>query len=240
MINMYKPKNIMIVEDEVLTQRYLKDIVTKNGMDVVGCFNNGTDTNAALKHTKCDIILVDINIKGSMDGLRLARRILESHTVCIIFITAYGDSETLEEALELSPYGFIVKPFTPEDIEVAISIAYKRFLLYETTRVEDKSEVVDIIILSTNLTYSMVHTSLLDNGKEISLTMKQTKFIALLARNLNHVVSNEAIIAEVWGDKIVKETSLRTLIYNIRKLVPSLNLISYSKVGYMIKSHIVK
>lgn len=234
---MVNPKNIMIVEDEVITQRYLKDILHKNNMDIVGCFDNGKDALDALKHVQCDLMLLDINLKGDMDGLRVAKRALEAHHVCIVFITAYGDNDTLEEALELSSYGFVIKPFTPQEIEISMAIAYKRFLLNTETSKENSPHLEDNIYLGEALTYSTVHATLSFENKPVPLSIRQTKLVALLARNVNEVVPNEVIIAEVWGDKIVKSTSLRTLVYSIRKLVPELSIISHSKVGYMIKSH---
>ena len=231
------PKNIMIVEDEVITQRYLKDILAKYDVNITGCFDTGKDALDALERTSCDLILVDINLKGAMDGLRLSKHILDKYTTCIVFITAYSDNRTLEEALELSPYGFVVKPFSPNEIEVAIQIAYKRYLIYQ-----EKSKKVlaesdnNFIVINEYLKYSLVKTTLFEKDEAIHLSMRQTKLIGLLCQNINNVVPNEIIVEEVWGNKIVRNTSLRTLVYNIRKLVPSLSLISHSKLGYMIKS----
>lgn len=58
------PKNIVIVEDEVITQRYLQDILSQHQVHVSGCFDNALDTLEALKRIECDMILMDINIKA--------------------------------------------------------------------------------------------------------------------------------------------------------------------------------
>ncbi len=106
------PKNIVIVEDEVITQRHLQDILSQHQVNVSGCFDNAADTIEALDHIVCDMILMDINIKGPVDGIQLAKKILETQPLPIIFITAHNDDATLEELLELAPYGFISKPFS--------------------------------------------------------------------------------------------------------------------------------
>lgn len=237
---MLMPKNIMIVEDEVITQRYLKDILAKNNVAVSGCFDNGEDALDALESTSCELALVDINLKGAMDGLRLAKHMLDKYKICIVFITAYSDSRTLEEALELSPYGFVVKPFSPNEVEIAIQIAYKRFLMYQEKSLQRPITLDnDFLVITEQLKYSFTKLTLFESDEPVRLSMRQTKLIGLLCRNIDHIVSNEVIVLEVWGDKIVSNTSLRTLVYNIRQLVPGLSLITHSKLGYMIKSHVV-
>ena len=78
------PKKIVIVEDEVITQRFLQDIFAQYDTTVVGCFDNAADLLAHIKDLSCDMILMDINIKGPMDGIQLARKLLEKYTVPII------------------------------------------------------------------------------------------------------------------------------------------------------------
>ena len=233
------PKNVMIVEDEVVTQRFLKDVLAELGINVTGCVNSGEKILELLKTVQCDMILVDINIKGSLDGLRLAKRILDSYDVCIIFITAYSDKHTVDEATELSPYGFIVKPFTISEIEIAIKIGYKRFLMYQKHQKKHQTyQKTNDILINDDLCYSIETSTLFDNDEPIYLSKQQIKLIETLCMNLNNIVSNEIICIEVWGEKKIRNTSLRTLVYNIRKSVPSLPLVTYSKTGYMLKSNI--
>jgi len=99
----------------VITQRFLKDIFDQHETEVVGCFDNALDLLARIAELECDMMLMDINIKGAMDGIQLARKLLEKYTFPIVFITAHNDDETVEETLELSPFGFISKPFTSKD-----------------------------------------------------------------------------------------------------------------------------
>jgi len=236
---MSKPKSIMIVEDEVITQRYLKDILGTNGVTILGAYDSGEKALEALSKTSCDIVLLDINLKGAMDGLRLARYILDKYTTCIVFISAYCDKRTVEEAAELSPYGFIVKPFSPNDVEVAIASAYKRFLEDQKKPVKEPLKLEDrLIVIDKKFKYSFKDAVLFYNDETIDLSMRQNKLVGLLCRNMNSIVSNEAIVSEIWRDKNVSNTSLRTLVYNIRKLAPELPLKSHSKLGYMISSNI--
>ena len=132
------PAEIIIVEDEVITQRYLQTIFAQHNIEVTECFDNGLDTLEALKTISCNMILMDINIKGAMDGIQLSKKILLHYDIPIVFITAHNDDETIEEILELAPYGFITKPFSSKEVLVTIKIAYKRYLVEKEKRQLEK------------------------------------------------------------------------------------------------------
>ncbi|MDQ7085838.1 MAG: response regulator [Sulfurovum sp.] len=136
-----------MLEDELITQRTLQTICSDLGVEVSGCFDNALDTIVALKSIECDMLLLDIDIKGSMDGIQLARHILKERSIPIVFITSHNDDETVEELLELAPYGFVSKPFSPRAINVTMKIAYKRYLTHSSIfyTEEDKKER-DIIL----------------------------------------------------------------------------------------------
>jgi len=230
------PQNIVIVEDEVITQRYLQDILVNNHVNVSGCFDNALDTLEALKNINCDMILMDINIKGSMDGIQLSKKILEKYTFPIVFITAHNDDATLEELLELAPYGFISKPFSSKEILVTLKIAYKRYLIHsEVSKVKTSDEPTDIVI-NDYYTYSRNVSVLYYDGQAIKLNKKQGQLLEILSKNINHTVEYDTLISQLWEDDTVADSTLRTLVYSIRKLLPDLPIVSHSKVGYSLQS----
>ena len=230
------PQNIVIVEDEVITQRYLQEILVSNRVNVSGCFDNASDTLEALKNINCDMILMDINIKGATDGIQLSKKILEKYTFPIVFITAHNDDATLEELLELAPYGFISKPFSSKEVLVALKIAYKRYLIHmEVSKVKTSDETTDIII-NEYYTYSQNPSILYYDGQAIKLNKKQSQLLEILSDNLNHTVEYDTLISYLWAGETVADSTLRTLVYSIRKLLPDLPLVSHNKVGYSLQS----
>ena len=231
------PKNVVIVEDEVITQRYLKDIFEHLDIHVTACLDNGKDTIAALKKVKCDLIFMDINIKGSMDGIQLARHILKEKHVPIVFITAHNDDETVEELLELAPYGFIGKPFSSRDIMVTLKIAYKRYLTHvESMSKAKEEEYKNELVITTRYMYSREENILYDNGMPTKLNPKQQKILYILIKNINKTVSYDTLIFHLWGDANIAQSALRTLVYSLRKVLPDFPIISYSKMGYMLQT----
>jgi DNA-binding response OmpR family regulator len=230
------PQNVVIVEDEVITQRYLQDILSGNDVNVSGCFDNAADTLEGLKTIRCDMILMDINIKGSTDGIQLARKILETYTFPVVFITAHNDDATLEELLELAPYGFISKPFSSKEVITTLKIAYKRYLTHtEASQVKTSEEPTDIVI-NDYYTYSLKISALYYDGQIVKLNNKQNKLLEVLSKNINNTVAYEILISHLWDDDRIADSTLRTLVYSVRKLLPDLPIVSHSKVGYSLQS----
>ena len=232
------PKEILIVEDETITQRYLKNILEQYDMNNIDCVDNAKDALVQLKAKTYEMILMDINIKGSVDGIQLAREILNTHTLPIVFITAHNDTETFQEVLDLSPYGFISKPFSAKDVEVAVQLAYKRFLVYQTDNnkeVQIKESFSDVVISESYL-YSFKEHKLYHKEQFIKLNLKQNKLLEILSKNLNSIVTYDIIISEIWADEMISDSALRTLVYTIRKNLPDLPIISHSKLGYSLST----
>ena len=238
------PDRVMIVEDEMLAQRHLENVLKSLDVEVVGCFDNAADARAALTQGSCDMILMDINIKGSEDGIQLSRSILQQYSLPIVFISAYSDGETLEEVLDLSPYGFITKPFSAKDVEVAMGIAHKRFHADGTKRAIAEATAassptmaqVDAIQINDVYRFDMLTQTLYEDDRPVRLNKKQIKLIAVLAERCNQVVDYDTIIDEVWPDGVLASSSLRTLIYSVRQLLPDFPIESHSKIGYALKS----
>lgn len=230
------PQNIVIVEDEVITQRYLQDIFAQQNVHVTGCFSSAKETMANLKGLNCDMLLMDINIKGPVDGIQLAREILKTYSMPIVFITAHNDDETLEEILELAPYGFIAKPFSSKEVVVALQIAYKRYLIHtEVCYIKDKEDVRDIII-NERYSYSKSQSTLYNEGVSVKLNQKQSILIGILVENINHTVSYDELVSRIWDDDTIADSALRTLVYSIRKMLEDIPIVSHSKMGYMLQS----
>jgi DNA-binding response OmpR family regulator len=238
------PKHILIVEDEVITQRYLKDILGQYDIDSTDCYDNAKETLEALKLKKYDLILMDINIKGSMDGIQLSRELLRTHSIPIVFITAHNDDNTFQEVLDLAPYGFIEKPFSSKDVVFSIKLAYKRYLQHENkNKNKNKAAISDIqmtnkVSLNNDYSYDTNASVLYQQNKMVKLNHKQNQLLEILVKNVNNVVCYDVFIANIWKDEFVADSALRTLVYSVRKVVPELIIISHSKMGYSLKNKI--
>ncbi|MEH2264489.1 hybrid sensor histidine kinase/response regulator [Nostoc sp.] len=113
---------ILVVEDEVIVARTIASQLSQLGYIVTGTASSGKVAIAKASETQPELVLMDIILKGEMDGIATASQIREQLDVPVIFLTAHGDDHTLERAKITQPFGYIVKPFTTKDLRIAIEI----------------------------------------------------------------------------------------------------------------------
>src|SRR5258706_2637020 len=114
---------ILIVEDERITAEDLRDILTSLDYSVVASVSSGADAIALAEETQPDLALMDIQIRGAMDGAETARVLRERFNIPVIFLTAHADSGTVARAKSAAPLGYIVKPFQEGELHASIAIA---------------------------------------------------------------------------------------------------------------------
>ncbi len=114
---------ILIVEDERITAEDLRDILTDLGYTVTASVASGVDAIARAEETEPDLALMDIRIKGTMDGTETARILRERFNIPVIYLTAHADSATVARAKEAEPLGYITKPFQETELHASIEIA---------------------------------------------------------------------------------------------------------------------
>jgi len=115
--------SILIIEDEVLIAQDIAQKVKHLGYDVMGLYHNSERALDFLAHNSPDLILCDIRIKGQRDGIEVAEIVRTDKKIPFIFITSFADRGTLDRAKNAMPYGYVVKPFTENDLLTAIEIA---------------------------------------------------------------------------------------------------------------------
>jgi DNA-binding LytR/AlgR family response regulator len=140
----YKTK-ILIVEDEAIIAESIKLTIESLGYEVVGVSDNALDAIELLNKNKVDLAILDINIQGEKNGIWLAKNMFQDKP--FIYLTAYGDSKTIEQASKTKPSAYLLKPFKKEDISVAIQMAIINYSNNKTAQViqnsnaEEKSNI---------------------------------------------------------------------------------------------------
>ena len=117
------PINILVTEDESIVRKDIERCLGNLGYNVIASADNGEEAiSLAMKH-KPDLALMDIMIKGEMSGIAAAEEIKRNMDIPVVFLTAYADESTLNEAKMAEPHGYILKPFKDVDIQTAIEMA---------------------------------------------------------------------------------------------------------------------
>jgi len=115
--NMNEKKKILIVEDEVMLSAWLKIQLEDEGYLVCGCITTGEEAIEFVKETKPEVILMDINLVGEIDGIEAAEIITEKSKIPIIFMTGYEAPEIYERAQKTKPVAYLTKPVEIWDLK---------------------------------------------------------------------------------------------------------------------------
>ncbi len=114
---------ILVVEDEGLIANDIADRLRKDGYQVTGIAASAEEALSSLSKSAPDLVLMDIRIKGDLDGIQTAERVRAGFDIPVIFLTAHADSGTLERAKVTEPYGYLVKPFRQVNLASSIEMA---------------------------------------------------------------------------------------------------------------------
>ena len=124
--------NILIVEDEPITAKILAQDLQQAGYRVVGVVDSGRQTIQQIAATKIDLVLMDIVLKGEMDGITISTQIKANYNIPLIYLTSLSDRATLKRARETKPSGYIVKPYNVDDLKATIESAVQNHNLLTT------------------------------------------------------------------------------------------------------------
>ena len=125
---------VLIVEDESIVAMDLSELLRKLDYEVIGVAGSGIEAVDAATTLRPDLILMDIHLRGTMDGIEAARIIGERVPAPVVFLTAHGDSNTVNRAVQASPYGYLVKPFDERVLHRVVEVALARHSSEEATR----------------------------------------------------------------------------------------------------------
>jgi two-component system, response regulator PdtaR len=114
---------ILIVEDEGIQAMALEETLISMGYEVTGIADNGRDALDIVGGGGVDLVILDVHIKGDMDGIETAKKILEIDRVAIVYLTAFMDSITQNRAEQTNPAAFLTKPYRDAAIRNAVEAA---------------------------------------------------------------------------------------------------------------------
>jgi signal transduction histidine kinase/AmiR/NasT family two-component response regulator len=119
-------KRILVVEDENIVSMDLRLSLERLGYHVTGCVGTGEQAIASVRTEPPDLVLMDVQLRGDMDGTQAAAVIRQQFDVPVVYLTAYSNDATLEKARVTEPFGYILKPFEERELHVVIEMALFR------------------------------------------------------------------------------------------------------------------
>jgi len=119
--------NLLIVEDKPLIAEAIASKLKKHDINVVGIYPTGEEALDSLEQTMPDIVLMDIQLAGKLDGVTTAKMINDSYELPIIYLSDHVDDATVQRAAKTFPANYLAKPFNESDLVRAINIAFTNF-----------------------------------------------------------------------------------------------------------------
>ena len=107
---------IMVVEDEGVVSIDIRNMLQKAGYNIAAVAFEGEEAVKKAELSGPDLVLMDIGLKGKIDGIEAARRIRERFQIPVVFLTGFADDVTVAKAQEINPSGFIIKPINEEEV----------------------------------------------------------------------------------------------------------------------------
>lgn len=117
------PVSILVVEDEGIVARDLQESLTRLGYQVAGVATEGAQAVLMVEQNRPELVVMDVTLRGELDGIQAARLIHEREPIPIIFLTGHSDAATLQRAVSAAPLGYILKPFQEIELRCAIEVA---------------------------------------------------------------------------------------------------------------------
>lgn len=114
---------IMIVEDENIIAEDMKVTLQCYGYEIVAIADSGEKAIIEAENKKPDLILMDIMLKGELDGIETAEKIKKKSGIQVVYLTAYSNDSTITKASKTEPLGYLLKPFDERELHATIQMA---------------------------------------------------------------------------------------------------------------------
>ena len=175
--------NVLVVEDESIVSKDIQHSLKKLGYNVVGAASTGEKAFELAASELPDIILMDIMLKGSINGIETAERVKRELNIPVIYLTAYADEATLSKAKVTEPYGYIIKPFKEVDLHTSIEMA-----LYKYSKEKE-------VLKERDLFYSLIENK---DSKDFIFVKSKSRLVK--------IKTNEIYFVEALKDYVVINT----------------------------------
>lgn len=135
---MTEKARLLVAEDELIVAFNIQNRLERLGYRVVANVTSGQEAIEATLATHPDLVLMDIRLEGTIDGIEAAAQIRERFHIPVVYLTAYTNEETLNRAKRTEPYGYILKPFEARDLGTTIEVALYKHQMEQQLREREK------------------------------------------------------------------------------------------------------
>ena len=204
-----EPLKILVVDDDPHALRFARHSLTDSGHTPILTDDPDDVVHLAKQHNP-DLVLLDLMLPGN-DGINVMNRLLEVCDTPVIFLSAYAQDDVIARALDSGAYDYIVKPYTPTELQARIRAALRR---QRTAGTKGPPEPYTLGELTLNYRLRQVTIS----GQPVRLTTTEYRLLEELSQNAGHVLTHKQLQQGVWTTKDGTDLRpLRTAIKSLRQ-----------------------
>ncbi len=207
---------IVVVEDQRIVAKDIAKRLKDLGYLVLATVASGEEAIKKVAENQPDLVLMDIQLKGEIDGIETAEQIRTDFDIPVIYLTAYADESTLQRAKITEPFGYIVKPFDEKDLQAAIEIALRRRIAEAAIRVALKKEKELSELRSrfwsmvahefrTPMTAILSSAQLLEHHGQNLSEMKRREYLYLIqesVKSMDYLLNNVLAVGKADGGNL--------------------------------------
>ncbi len=205
--------SILIVEDEAIVAQDLKETVMRLGYRVLDIASEGAEAIAKTEALKPSLVVMDVSLRGEIDGIQTARLIQEKAYVPVIFLTGHSDPETLQRAVLTGPLGYILKPFQEVELRCAIEVAVHKHRAELALREREEAlrrnaELLENLSLIDELTQLRNRRGFFDLAEQALKVAKREQYgMALFFMDLNGLKIINDTLGHQAGDQALRDAA---------------------------------
>ncbi len=199
----HESPRVLVLDDDPLMLRFVRDALAAAGWTALATGEPG-ELERLIEAERPDLVLLDVVLPGT-DGIELMRRTAELAELPVIFISGYGNDETIAKALELGAADYIVKPFSPTELVARIRAALRR-------RARPEAFVLDQL----RIRYDQRRVTVA--GRAVELTATEYELLRVLSQNAGRVLTYDRLLRAVWGRRGAQTPGhVRTYVKKLRR-----------------------
>jgi signal transduction histidine kinase len=198
-----QPIRVLVVEDERIVALHLKQQLTKLGYAVVAVVASGDQALQFLRQNHPDVVLMDINIEGNIDGIQTVAMMAPDDFTPVVYLTAYSEEATLQRAAATNPYGYLLKPFSERELHATLQMAIANSATNRLNRQRER-QLLDFAELSSDWFWELDET----------LRFKWISCQPALQARLTSVLA----IGHSWRDMVLEDEADEPVTHHLTEL----------------------
>jgi len=222
-------QKLLIVDNNLVAAKEIETYFKNIGFNILGVTTSHNETMQFLQTNSVDMLLMEIDINGNVDGIQSCDIIYYKYKIPSIFVTSHYNDEVLSMVESSYAYGYLLRPFQYGELRMMVRLILSKLKSQNTLKNVSK------VYLQNEFSFCMQKSILYCRNIEVNLTPLEKKFIYILSKHKDSNLSYEFIFEYVWNNQVFCINKLRGSVFRIKKKIPCLMISNNQDIGYKIE-----